>query len=365
MISVANRWQSEIRKPADGTQPVNNGFGTAITASGFAHTMGSWTDIVAAADWSGFTGDAFLIEINLNRANAGGANKRVLVDIGIDTGSGYTALITYLIAHSAADFAGGANGYNYTFPIRIPNGAKVGARCQGSSGSQVVYACVNLFGNPSHPALVRAGTFSRTFGANAASTSGTAFTGGTVSEGAWTSVATTADDLWFWDVGYGNEDAALNYDGYVLDLGVGAAASEVAFLRNAVFSLHSDELVGKLSTGIVYPIASGGAISVRGQTQNTETGDHAIVYAIGGSHALATPYTVAGTVTINGAAAPNGEDVLIYAVDADGIPELVATVTTSGGTGAFTASVPDNTRDYFAKYDDGTYRGVSALDTPV
>lgn len=365
MISVANRWQSEIRKPADGSQPSNGGTGTAITASGFAHTMGSWTDVVLAADWSGFTGDAFLIEINLNRANVGASNKRVLVDIGVDTGGGYAALISYLIATNAADWGGGGNGHTYSFPIRIPNGAKVGARCQGASGGQVVYATIALFGNPSHPALVRAGTFSRTFGAAPASTSGDIFTCGTASEGAWSSTGTTADNLWFWDVGYAMEDAATDHAVTLVDVGVGGAGSEIAFLRNATFSKSLDETLSKLSRGVVYPVASGSAISVRGQGQTAETNDHAIVYAVGGNHALATPYTVAGTVTINGAAAANGKTVQIWAIDTDNIAEYITSVTTAGGAGAFTASVPDNTRSYFAKYDNDGNRGVSALGTPV
>jgi hypothetical protein len=78
-----------------------------------------------------------------------------------------------------------------------------------------------------------------------------------------------------------------------------------------------------------------------------------------------TLYTVAGTITIGGVAAANGEDVIIFADNGDGTWDEVDTVQIAGGAGAFTCSVPDNTRDYFAKYDDGTNRGVSALGTPV
>jgi hypothetical protein len=75
-------------------------------------------------------------------------------------------------------------------------------------------------------------------------------------------------------------------------------------------------------------------------------------------------YTVAGTVTIAGAPADDGEDVELFADNGDGTWDLVDTVQITGGAGAFSAMVLDNTRDYFAKYDDGANRGVSAIGTP-
>jgi len=73
-------------------------------------------------------------------------------------------------------------------------------------------------------------------------------------------------------------------------------------------------------------------------------------------------YTVAGTVTIGGAPAPNGASVQVWAMT--GTVELVATTTVSGGAGAFSATVPNNTRDYRALYDDGTNLGISELMAP-
>jgi uncharacterized repeat protein (TIGR01451 family) len=76
--------------------------------------------------------------------------------------------------------------------------------------------------------------------------------------------------------------------------------------------------------------------------------------------------TVAGTVTIAGDPAPNGSTVEIwsYSIPAS-TSELVTTVTTTGGTGAFTASAPDDQHDYRAFFDDGTNRGMSALQGPL
>ena len=76
-----------------------------------------------------------------------------------------------------------------------------------------------------------------------------------------------------------------------------------------------------------------------------------------------TAFTASGTVVINGVLAPAGKSVQVWAYDASG-EELVATTTTDG-SGFFTAKVPDNTRSYFASYDNDGNRGRSALATPA
>lgn len=366
MIAASNRWQSEIRSPPNGTQPSNTTYGTLVTASGTAHTKGSWSDVILAADWSGFTGDSFEIEILFTASAASATIIRVLADIGIDTGGGYTSIIDNLGASAATTLGYPGSGIYYRFNLKIANGAKIGCRCQSNVVSQTIYVAINVFGNPKNPALVRAGTFVRTFGADTANTQGTAVTPGGASDGTWTQIAaSTADDLWQWDASWHTNDAAWIAGSEFIDIGKGAAASEVVIAANIVHSKGGTEGATKPTGPTIYDVPSGTRIAVRGQTSAGETTETVIVYGVGGNHALATPYTVAGTVTINGAAAANGKNVQIFAIDADGIAELVTTVTTGSGTGAFSASVPDNTRSYFASYNnDGNY-GRSALGTPV
>ncbi len=75
-------------------------------------------------------------------------------------------------------------------------------------------------------------------------------------------------------------------------------------------------------------------------------------------------FAVAGTVTVDAVPVANGKTVKIFAVDGLGVAELVTTTTTAGGTGAFSVSVPDSTRTYFASYVDGTDYGRSLDGTP-
>jgi hypothetical protein len=70
-------------------------------------------------------------------------------------------------------------------------------------------------------------------------------------------------------------------------------------------------------------------------------------------------FTVTGTIKVENVAVANGKTVKIFAVASDGSTELVTSVLTTGGTGTFTAEVPDNSRTYFVSYVDGTSIGRS------
>lgn len=56
--------------------------------------------------------------------------------------------------------------------------------------------------------------------------------------------------------------------------------------------------------------------------------------------------------------------IALKGIDPNGATELISTTTTSGGTGAFSTSVPDDTRDYFVSYANDTDYGRSASGTP-
>lgn len=82
-------------------------------------------------------------------------------------------------------------------------------------------------------------------------------------------------------------------------------------------------------------------------------------------------FVVSGTITIDGQPAADGGTVQIMAIGptiADPSPnaaELVTTVQISGGAGTFTAKVPDNTRSYFALYQNNGVAIASSAGAPV
>lgn len=76
-------------------------------------------------------------------------------------------------------------------------------------------------------------------------------------------------------------------------------------------------------------------------------------------------FTVAGVVTIGGAAATDGKTVNVFAQQGLGLPAaFVGSALTGGGTGAFSVEVLDNTKTYFVTYDNDGYSGKSANGTP-
>lgn len=79
-------------------------------------------------------------------------------------------------------------------------------------------------------------------------------------------------------------------------------------------------------------------------------------------------FTVAGTVTVEGSPAPNGNSVEVWAREsATNSAELITSVTIAGGAGGFTVEVPDNTRQYFTRYIQAGFAcsddGVPGSDT--
>ncbi len=81
--------------------------------------------------------------------------------------------------------------------------------------------------------------------------------------------------------------------------------------------------------------------------------------------APAAAFTIAGTVTIDGSPAADGESVRVIDLTQPAASYLCSTGTTSGGTGAFSISAPYNDHDYQAVYEDGASYGASAVDQAV
>lgn len=77
-----------------------------------------------------------------------------------------------------------------------------------------------------------------------------------------------------------------------------------------------------------------------------------------------TSYTVSGVLKIDGAAAPNGRTLKVWAVDADNNVEFITSTVTAGGAGAFSATVPGDTRTYFVTHHNGADNGASIAGTP-
>jgi hypothetical protein len=107
--------------------------GTTLTAAGSAHTKGSWTQLLAStARRCGW----LLVSI----LNANMVDCRYLIDVGIGGAGSEAVLIPDLLA--------GYSSTNWTvlfsFPVMIPPGSRIAARCQASTANKTIQVSLVL-----------------------------------------------------------------------------------------------------------------------------------------------------------------------------------------------------------------------------
>lgn len=344
-------------------------FGASITPGN--NTYGTYVEVLSGAQ---LTHDVWELLIRFHDIDSSALAMDMLARVGVDTagGTSYTTLIDHLICTYAGPYStGGHTGVEYKFKIHIPAGSSVAVQASANNATPIALRCSMIaFCDPDKPWALWKGTFVRTFGATPASSSGTVVTSGTVSEGAWTELGTLADTIFEWNVGMGVNDAAIaTADAYHMDLGVdtqGDVTPRVAIL-NQKQGLTTAEAASRSSMQGMFKGIAGD--KVYGRLQCSATADSSlsmIAYGTGGTWQPtgSASFTVAGVVKVDNATVANGKTVQIFAVDADGVAELVTSTTTAGGGGAFTVNVSENARTYFASYVDGANVGRSANGTP-
>src|SRR5690242_9590746 len=112
-----------------GATITDSGIGSNVIANGSANTKGTATICITALNNQKAS---YGIGILLTGGNTSAAIRRYLVDILWDAGpTPSTVRIPNLYANSPSLIAG---GYRYYFPIYIPAGFPIAARCQCSTG---------------------------------------------------------------------------------------------------------------------------------------------------------------------------------------------------------------------------------------
>lgn len=185
--------------------------GTTITPAQNAY--GSYTQVLAAA---AITRDCFGILINFNSNFVTAAARDTIVTIGIDPagGTAWTDTINHLLASCASSYNVGHGGHWYYFPIFIPSGSSVAAKASVNNATVgTLRCCVWLYGAPKNISNLVYGQGVETLGATTASSSGTAVTSGTTSEGSWTSLGTTTKRWKFGQIGMGINDTTMTSGG--------------------------------------------------------------------------------------------------------------------------------------------------------
>lgn len=204
--------------------------GVTVTASATAHTKGSWTELIASTSFA-----AQGIWVMLNNTGTSNIATPLLVDIGIGAASSETVLIPDLQGGQAQLWSNGFLGQCYFFPLRIPGGVRLSARCQATIVSDTVNVGVWLLGGSSVP-TAWTGTRVTAYGVNAAASSGASYAVGATN--AWGAasqiVASTTNPIRYIQVGLDAAlDTSVSNSRSLLRLGTGATPTY--FVENLPF----------------------------------------------------------------------------------------------------------------------------------
>jgi hypothetical protein len=248
-LNTASRYETI---GATGGPPVNEG---TICTTGAANTKGSY----ATMGTTTFQADGFFLTL-LNTGTA----DRFRVDIAINTGGSDTIIVE--------DFWCENNGIAFHvhnwIPVRVPSGAAVKIRAQALGASRTLGALATMYSDPSRVggSKIRSATdFTNTLPTNTLTLTGTTQT-------AWSEVcaSTAARFCRLWAMPTNAGDATRTADRFIIDVGMGAAASEVVLGQ---FYMSSSTTALRVNSAIEFPcdIPAGKRLAFRVTCLNANT----------------------------------------------------------------------------------------------
>lgn len=277
---LPNAWGLVIESNADGTRP-GNAWGTVVTPG--LNTFGAYTQILAAT-----SGATYLCRIWLDSFTVLTTARDALVTIGIDLagGASFTDFIVDLAASCASTYGIGG-GFLYEFPVYIPAGASLGAKASVNAATAGTgRVSMVLFGAPTRSDLIKYGTLVRTFGSTPASSSGTAITEGTVSEGAWTQVGSAlVETLWAWEFGICFNNLTMANTVHHVDIAVGDAGTKRVVLFNGIAAQTTAEALSRPTSSVSVGAGNSGELvymRLQSGPNISPAGASVIAYAVGG-----------------------------------------------------------------------------------
>lgn len=259
-----------------------------VAGWGFSHTCGTaptfsaYATLVSAAN---ITTDIYWVELIFSNAFNAATTRNLLVNIGIDTAGGttFTTRIPALMAgHAGSMIIGG--GIVYNFPLYIPSGSSIGIQATGTTAFAFNTA-IKLYGRPSVPDSINAGSYVINYGTTAATATGTAITNGTTAEGTYTPVGTTTRSHWWWQMGHTFVDTNVGAAGVSFDLAAGSSPTlNEQILQDQLFWYDGTERIWNTPQLNCYGNTNtGDIVYIRGQgSAAAETSLSVAAYGLGG-----------------------------------------------------------------------------------
>lgn len=276
---AVNRFTSRITNGAG--QPANT-LGTSITPGN--NTFPAYAQILVAT-----AHETFFCMVHVHSNFTAGQARNTLVNIGVDEAGGTTWVtkIPNLLVTDAVTYLGaGAGGIFFGFPLYIPSGASLAAQASVNNATVgTLRVIVTLLGQPSRPESVWAGTYVTSFGEATGTSTGTEVTPGTTSEGAYTQLGSnTALPHWWWQQGFGTNDASLSPDAINMDIAYGDSTNKHLIIEDEIVAFGSNENISKgMRIDQAYaPVPSGAGIFGRMQASALQASHQMIAYGLGG-----------------------------------------------------------------------------------
>ena len=246
-------------------------FGPALgsTALGVApagsstNAKGSWVEVVSAANNAH---GASWVMVDLSDP---GAASRFLVDVALGaSGSEVVAIADLLMSGVRA----GHGHATYLFPVAIPPGVRVAVRAASSASASSLKVAVRLFSGAFASLQPLGGV--TTFGADAADTSGVTVDPGAAAntKGSWVQLSATVPYPIRWlALGFANLDTSWSTTRWLLDIGVGAAGSEVVVVPDLPLSgdVINDHYASLCYSGFPVSVAAGARLAARCASSST------------------------------------------------------------------------------------------------
>jgi hypothetical protein len=255
--------------------------GVAVTPA--AGSKGNYAVLASSAN---LLQDVYGMSLWVHSGNTTGTVRDILLDIGIDPAGGTTyaqqgGINNIFVPQCALSIEGGRAFY---FPIFIESGSSIGARAQASDTSTVTVVA-NFYGQPSHPELVQAGSYSETVGVsgNGGTPLAIGLTGG---DTAWTSIGSTTRDCWHWTLAAGHNVNTTTARVHFVSLAYGSATAPIYIIRNQVhYAPGTAEKSGNFLSpyaASIHPVPSGSALYVKALSSGTSGTMEAVAVGIGG-----------------------------------------------------------------------------------
>lgn len=218
----------------------------SVTPNATAHTKGAWAQLIASTSQAI---DGITLLIASTTAGSTLANN-ILLDIGTG-GSGSESV---LVANAAVPFNTATTAPTYLFvPVRVASGTRIAVRCQiGRASAAAISVAAMLHAYPAN--TITSPTAIDTIGAVTASSSGVAVS----SNNTWFEVtASTSQAYRGVVICPTSSDASMAASTASFDLGVGPAASEVAYLGASALATQSTEYSIQYGSGNYIAVSGG------------------------------------------------------------------------------------------------------------